>query len=153
MCFAAITAWSVSVQSSIVPMHCNPVRQHADRQSMFFASKLRTHGLACNLWAGSSTDPSDWMYRAQRDHLQKKLYDGEQRLQEAKADRKENERDRKMREAVTNMKRLFPGGLSTCILCDRLTRLREITWELTAFYIHSLLLLCKESLSSTTQWP
>ena len=40
------------------------------------------------------------------------MYDCETRLQDAKADRKENERDRKISEAVGNMKRLFPGDSS-----------------------------------------
>ncbi len=47
--------------------------------------------------------------RAQRDFLQKKVFDCEGSLAEAKADRKESERDRKIHEAVTNLKRLFPG--------------------------------------------
>ncbi|DBA77355.1 TPA: hypothetical protein ACH3X2_000872 [Trebouxia sp. C0005] len=46
---------------------------------------------------------------ARRDFLQKKVFDCEGSLAEAKADRKESERDRKIHEAVTNLKRLFPG--------------------------------------------
>ncbi len=51
--------------------------------------------------------------RAQRDFLQKKVSDCEGSLAEAKAERKESERDRKIHEAVTNLKRLFPGQLVT----------------------------------------
>ena len=50
---------------------------------------------------------------AKRDFLQKKVYDCEGALAEAKADRKESERDRKIHEAVSNLKRLFPGECLT----------------------------------------
>ena len=53
--------------------------------------------------------------RAQRDFLQKKVFDCEGSLAEAKADRKESERDRKIHEAVTNLKRLFPGMYTPCL--------------------------------------
>jgi len=53
--------------------------------------------------------------RAQRDFLQKKVFDCEGSLAEAKADRKESERDRKIHEAVTNLKRLFPGTYTPCL--------------------------------------
>lgn len=57
--------------------------------------------------------------RAQRDYLQKKMRDCEVTLADAKADRKESERDRRTREAVTNLKRLFPGLLIThANLCE-----------------------------------
>lgn len=51
--------------------------------------------------------------RAQRENWQKKVFDCETRLQDAKADRKENERDRRISEAVGNMKRLFQGDHSS----------------------------------------
>ena len=46
---------------------------------------------------------------AQRDHLRKKVYDCEGALAGAKTGREESETDRKIREAVSNLKRLFPG--------------------------------------------
>lgn len=48
-------------------------------------------------------------YRAQRDFLQRKVFEKEAMLADAKADRKESERDRKIHEAIANLKRLFPG--------------------------------------------
>lgn len=47
--------------------------------------------------------------RAQRDFLQSKIFEKEGTLADAKADRKESERDRKIHEAIANLKRLFPG--------------------------------------------
>lgn len=47
--------------------------------------------------------------RAQRDFLQRKVFEKEGTLADAKADRKESERDRKIHEAIANLKRLFPG--------------------------------------------
>ena len=47
--------------------------------------------------------------RAQRDFLQRKVFEKEGTLADAKADRKETERDRKIHEAIANLKRLFPG--------------------------------------------
>ncbi|EIE20863.1 RecF/RecN/SMC protein [Coccomyxa subellipsoidea C-169] len=47
--------------------------------------------------------------RAQRDVLTQKLEEGEAQLREAKADRKETERDRRMTTAVEQLKRLHPG--------------------------------------------
>ncbi|KAL3149139.1 hypothetical protein ABBQ32_001975 [Trebouxia sp. C0010 RCD-2024] len=46
---------------------------------------------------------------AQRDFLQSKIFEKEGTLADAKADRKESERDRKIHEAIANLKRLFPG--------------------------------------------
>ena len=54
--------------------------------------------------------------RAQRDFLQKKVFDCEGTLAEAKAERKESERDRKIHEAVSELKRLFPGQPAGCML-------------------------------------
>ena len=51
--------------------------------------------------------------RAQRDFLQRKVFEKEGTLADAKADRKETERDRKIHEAISNLKRLFPG--TNCI--------------------------------------
>ena len=48
--------------------------------------------------------------RAQREFLSSKLENVEGKLKEAKADRRENERERKMRDAVIKMKELFPGA-------------------------------------------
>ena len=57
------------------------------------------------------------MCRAQRGFLARKVFDCEGTLAEAKADRKETERDRKIHEAVSNLKRLFPGQLVTHTFC------------------------------------
>ena len=48
--------------------------------------------------------------RAQRDFLAQKLEEVDGQLREAKADRKESERDRRAGEAVEQLKRFFPGG-------------------------------------------
>ena len=54
--------------------------------------------------------------RAQRDFLQRKVFEKEATLADAKADRKETERDRKIHEAIANLKRLFPGVQFTLYL-------------------------------------
>ena len=65
--------------------------------------------------------------RARRDFLQKKVFDCEGSLAEAKADRKESERDRKIHEAVTNLKRLFPG-MATPRLATALNVTVPLVW-------------------------
>ena len=47
---------------------------------------------------------------ATRERLALRLADAEGQLQEAKADRKENERDARMAEVIDRMKRSIPGG-------------------------------------------
>ena len=47
--------------------------------------------------------------RAQRDFLQRKVFEKEGTLADAKADRKETERDRRIHKAIANLQRLFPG--------------------------------------------
>ena len=47
---------------------------------------------------------------AQREFLAQKLEEVEGKLKEAKADRRESERERTMLKAVTNMKQLFTGA-------------------------------------------
>jgi hypothetical protein len=56
-------------------------------------------------------------HRAQRDYLAQKLEQVGEQLREAKADRKESERDRRMSEAVDQLKRFFPGEC-TQWLCE-----------------------------------
>jgi structural maintenance of chromosome 1 len=48
--------------------------------------------------------------RAQRDFLTSKVEDVEGKLREAKADRRESERERAMTRALDMMKELFQGG-------------------------------------------
>ena len=48
--------------------------------------------------------------RAQRDFLAQKLEGVDGQLREAKADRRESERDRRAGEAVDQLKRFFPGA-------------------------------------------
>ncbi len=48
--------------------------------------------------------------RAQRDFLTSKMEDVEGKLREAKADRRESERERAMTRALDMMKELFQGG-------------------------------------------
>lgn len=52
-----------------------------------------------------------WARRAQRDILTQRLEEVEVQLLEAKADRKETERDRRMTTAVEQLKRFYPGML------------------------------------------
>ena len=54
--------------------------------------------------------------RAQRDFLAQKLEEVEGQLKEAKADRRESERERIMLKAVTNMKQLFTGGAHMALI-------------------------------------
>lgn len=46
----------------------------------------------------------------QRDHLAAKLQDVEARLADAKADKRQSERDRRMQKAAADIKREIPGG-------------------------------------------
>lgn len=48
-------------------------------------------------------------FRSEREVLQAKLMEVEGQLADARADRRENHRERRMAEAVDSMRRLFPG--------------------------------------------
>jgi hypothetical protein len=48
--------------------------------------------------------------RAQRDYLGQKLEEADAKLRDARAERKESERDRRMADAVEQLKRFFPGA-------------------------------------------
>ena len=64
--------------------------------------------------------------RAQRDHLTQALEEAEAKLRDARADRKETERDRRMADAVEQLKRFLPGAASLvqqCHLADAACRL------------------------------
>ncbi len=82
--------------------------------------------------------------RAQRDFLQKKVFDCEGSLAEAKADRKESERDRKIHEAVTNLKRLFPGKAT-----PRLAAVLSVA--VLAFSMHLVIGIASKTLQTETQ--
>ena len=82
--------------------------------------------------------------RAQRDFLQKKVFDCEGRLAEAKADRKESERDRKIHEAVANLKRLFPGMCTPCLAT-------MLSVAMLAFSLHIVIGIASNTLQTETQ--
>jgi len=83
-------------------------------------------------------------YRAQRDFLQKKVFDCEGSLAEAKADRKESERDRKIHEAVTNLKRLFPGTYTPPLASI-------VSVAVLAFSLHLVIGIALNTLQTETQ--
>ena len=56
--------------------------------------------------------------RAQRDFLSQKLEAVDGQLREAKADRRESERDRRAGEAVDQLKRFFPGAAQLRSMCS-----------------------------------
>lgn len=85
---------------TIKMLHCKQLSSAKQTSSVKFLPKNSAKYVYSVLCVGC---------RAQRDFLQKKVFDCEGSLAEAKADRKESERDRKIHEAVTNLKRLFPG--------------------------------------------
>mmetsp|Transcript_2185 Transcript_2185/g.5451 ORF Transcript_2185/g.5451 Transcript_2185/m.5451 type:complete len:1077 (-) Transcript_2185:247-3477(-) len=58
---------------------------------------------------------------SKREQLDKQLQDVEGKLREARADRRESDRERKMKEAVAAMKQIFPG------VYGRMTDLAEVT--------------------------
>lgn len=71
----------------------------------------------------------------QRDHLAAKLADVENRLSEAKADKRQSERDRKMAKAAADLKKEIPGVFA-CVRsswgdlvfsqCDRARQRRQL---------------------------
>jgi hypothetical protein len=53
--------------------------------------------------------------RAQRDHLSAKLQDVEARLSDAKADKRQSERDRRMAKTAADLKREIPGAWASLL--------------------------------------
>lgn len=101
----------------VFPYHVHAELAHASAssacQTAFIVCGCHNQLSICDVASspqfGQAVKAQSMCYRAQRDFLQRKVFEKEGTLADAKADRKETERDRKIHEAIANLKRLFPG--------------------------------------------